>query len=120
MSGVPKRLGLSYETTAVNVMDLAAARRLQAAFRISIALGSRVKSGAGTGGGLGVLAAFAAFCGFLAVGDASWAFAFVVARNTVNAHNTIQQWDLHRVITPPLTESYRTRTVCSRSGRPLG
>jgi hypothetical protein len=90
-SGVPRRLGLSYETTAVNVIDLAAAKRLQAAFKMSIALGSRVKSGEGTGGGLGVLAAFAAFAGFLAFDDDSWAPAFVMARNTVSVNNSIQQ-----------------------------
>jgi hypothetical protein len=50
---------------------------------MSIALGSRVKSGGGTGGGLGGLAAFAAFAGFFAGCDC-WALAPVATRRTLS------------------------------------
>src|ERR1700681_4606672 len=40
-SGGPRRLGLSYETTAVKAIDLAAARVALAALRMLIACGSR-------------------------------------------------------------------------------
>src|SRR5262249_8393548 len=112
MSGAPRRLGLSYETTAVNAIDLAAARRLQAGFMMSIALGSSVKSGGGTGVGPGVLAVFDAFAGFFAFGCASWALTLVAATQTVSANDNIQNKNLHRIITPPFTESCRIRTIC--------
>src|SRR5207249_6032480 len=90
--GWPWRLELSKNSTAVNFIVRAAARRLLAALRISIAFGSSAGLGSGTGLASAAtgLAFFFAACGLLC--------AFGMARSAAAAISSAHRSDLIRIV----------------------